>query len=70
MESPVFAASFFGSSNVAAFLKCDLILNHIRGLSRMGQASFVVLVMNHSRLFSRSIKNKNDNELQSMIVKL
>lgn len=35
-ESPVFAPSFLGSFNVAAFLKCVLILNHIRGLSRQG----------------------------------
>lgn len=59
VESPVFASSFLGSFNVAAFLKCVLILNHIRGLSRTGEASFVVFVMNHSRLFSLSIWNKN-----------
>lgn len=70
VESPVFAPSFSGSSNVAAFLKCVLIRNHIRGLSGTGQASFVVLVMNHSRLFSCSIRNKNDNEQQSMTMKL
>lgn len=55
----MFASSFLGSFNVAAFLKCVLILNHIRGLSRTGAASFVVFVMNHSRLFSLSIWNKN-----------
>lgn len=36
VESPVFAASFLGSFNVAAFLKWVLILNHIGWLSRMG----------------------------------